>query len=183
MKKGLIAMFGLMAITCLAACDNNASDQPDVENPDTQVVDANITNNQWEENQWNELNPEESRADLYAKTSLTNEDFDEIDASLFPISYTYETYNWETWEMTDSGEYTYPEDIDHSLLLPIHATMIERSIESSSIEDDMIYSSTTATLQDGTIVSILYINNPATLQYVAASVNNGSETSLYTFSY
>ena len=119
------------------------------------------------------------------KTSLTLADLDEIDIALFPTSYTYETYGlvWDVMEMIDSGEYVYPEGLDHSLLIPIHATMIHRDIVSSSIEDGMIYTLADITLQDETIVSVLYINNPTTLQYVAASVNNGDETTLYTFLY
>jgi hypothetical protein len=36
----------------------------------------------------------------------------------------------------------------------------------------MIYTLTNVTLQDGTVIEVLYINNPETLDYVAAGVKN-----------
>ena len=111
-------------------------------------------------------------------TSLTIED---LDNAPFPVSYTYETSDESG--VIDSGEYEYPEDIDHSLLIPTHATMIDREIIDSSIQDGMIYTDVNATLQDDTVVEILYINDPDTLEYVAASVITETETTLYTFAY
>ena len=99
------------------------------------------------------------------------DDLDRIDDTLFPVSYNYETYRWEDEDKSDSGSHTYPEDIDHHLLLPIHEKMESREVVSSGIEDGMIYTIVNATLQDGSVVSILYINDPVTLQYIAASVN------------
>lgn len=123
----------------------------------------------------------------WAKTSLTLDDLNEIDQVLFPKWYSYETYglSWEFSVLKDSGEYQYPEDLDHSLLLPIHATMASREIVDSSIEDNMIYTLTNVTLQDWTPVEILYINHPITLQYYSASVTlkNWDENSLYLFNY
>ena len=118
-----------------------------------------------------------------AKTSLTIEDLDAIDADNFPTGYDYSVFNVAENVLEDEGTYTYPEDLDHSLLLPIHATMASREIVSSGIEDGMIYTLTNVTLQDGTQVQILYINDPVTLQYVAASVENGDTTSNYQFAY
>ena len=111
-------------------------------------------------------------------TSLTIE---ALDNAPFPVSYTYETSDESG--VIDSGEYEYPEDIDHSLLIPTHATMIDREIIDSSIQDGMVYTDVNATLQDDTVVEILYINNPDTLEYVAASVITETETTLYTFAY
>ena len=73
--------------------------------------------------------------------------------------------------------------MDSSLLLPIHATMASREVVSSSIEDGMIYTMTLVKLQDDTEVKVLYINDPITLQYVAASVEMANEITLYTFYY
>ena len=117
-----------------------------------------------------------------AKTSLTIEELENIDEEHFPTSYTYTTYNFDT-ENKDEGDYTYPEDLSHSLLIPEHATMISREVVSSGIEDGMIYTLTNATLQDGTVIEILYINDPVTLEYVAASVQNGNENRNYQFQY
>ena len=117
-----------------------------------------------------------------AKTSLTNEELDELAETHFPASYTYTVYNTKT-EQSDSGEYIYPEDASHTLLLPIHATMASREVVNSGIEDWMIYTDTKVTLQDGTEVNVLYIVNPETLDFVAANVENGSEIKNYQFAY
>lgn len=116
------------------------------------------------------------------KTSLTSEELDQLAETHFPVSYTYSEYNMET-EETSTGEYTYPKDLSHTLLLPIHATMAEREVTSSSIEDGMIYTLTKVTLQDDTEVEVLYINDPKTLNFVAANVENGNETTNYQFVY
>lgn len=115
-------------------------------------------------------------------TSLTEKKLDKLTETHFPKWYTYTVYNEDT-EETHTWEYTYPEDLDHSLLLPIHATMASREVRSSGIEDDMIYTDTKVTLQDDTEVDVLYIVNPETLDFVAANVENGSETTNYQFFY
>ena len=118
----------------------------------------------------------------WAKTSLTNEELEEVIDTHFPKWYTYSVYNTET-EEANAWEYTYPEDLSHTLLLPIHATMASREVLSSAIEDGMIYTNTKVTLQDDTEVSILYIVNPETLDFVAANVENGNEITNYQFVY
>ena len=118
----------------------------------------------------------------WAKTSLTNEELEETIDTHFPKWYTYSVYNEDTKESL-TWEYTYPEDLDHSLLLPIHATMASREVIASGIEDGMIYTLTKVTLQDDTEVNILYIVNPETLDFVAANVENGNETTNYQFVY
>lgn len=118
----------------------------------------------------------------WAKTSLTDEELEEVIDTHFPKWYTYSVYNTET-EASSEWEYTYPEDLDHSLLLPIHATMASREVIASGIEDGMIYTLTKVTLQDDTEVNILYIVNPETLDFVAANVENGNEITNYQFVY
>lgn len=130
---------------------------------------------EWEEN-IDTILPE------WAKTALTDEELEEIIDTHFPKWYDFSVYNTETEVVTD-WSYTYPEDLDHSLLLPIHATMASREILSSGIEDGMIYTDTKVTLQDGTEVSVLYIVNPETLDFVAANVENGNEITNYQFVY
>jgi len=117
-----------------------------------------------------------------AKTSLTDEELEEIIDTHFPKGYTYSVYNTKT-EESNEGEYTYPEDLSHTLLIPIHATMASREVTSSWIEDGMIYTLTKVVLQDDTEVSVLYIVNPETLDLVAANVENGNETTNYQFVY
>ena len=102
----------------------------------------------------------------YTYTELTE---DMIDTCPWPVGYTYEVVSGG--EVVDSGEYTYPEDISHSLLVGEHATMAERTIISSAIEDGMIYTDCDVTLQDDTKLEILYINDPETLNYVACTVS------------
>ena len=115
--------------------------------------------------------------------SLTIEDLERIDETNFPKGYTYIAYNMEEETKIAEWEERYPEDISHTLLIPEHATMISREVLSSGIEDGMIYTLTNAELQDWTIISILYINNPETLDYVAASVENWKENRNYQFMY
>ena len=118
-----------------------------------------------------------------AKTSLTLEDLDNIDATNFPKGYSYSQFNLEENLIGNEWEYTYPEDFSHSLLIPEHATMANREIVSSGIEDGMIYTLTNVTLQDDTQIQILYIVDPVTLQYVAASVENWNTSTNYQFVY
>ena len=168
MKKSMLMLFGLMTMAFLVGCTPKTSE---VETP----VEEDVVVDVEEENFDVEL-PE------WAKTSLTNEELEWLTETNFPKWYTYTVYNMET-EESNNGEYTYPEDISHSLLLPIHATMASREVTSSSIEDGMIYTLAKVTLQDDTEVEILYINDPVTLNFVAANVENGNETTNYQFVY
>ena len=113
---------------------------------------------------------------------LTEEDIESFEENNFPKGYTYTIYNSES-EETTTWSYEYPEDLSHTLLLPIHATMANREIISSWIEDDMIYTLTNVTLQDDTVVSVLYINDPESKNFVAANVENWNETTNYQFIY
>jgi hypothetical protein len=61
--------------------------------------------------------------------------------------------------------------------------MASREILSSGIEDGMIYTLTKVTLQDETEIQVLYIVNPKTKDYVAATVENGTTTTNYQFIY
>jgi hypothetical protein len=61
--------------------------------------------------------------------------------------------------------------------------MASREITSSGIQDGMIYTDTTVTLQDGTIIKVLYIVDPVTLNFVAANVENGNISTNYQFVY
>lgn len=195
-------MLGLMTVLFLAACEKQPVHEV-VDNPDV-VADVNLENggeniengevediNNWENNDVEVINNEGiennnweiDAVETYAKTSLTAEDLNEIDSVLFPAGYNYQVYDSQTWDPKDQWEYVYPEDIDHSLLLPIHATMANREIVSSWIEDGMIYTLTNVELQDGTVAMVLYINNPVTLEYLSASVNTEKEVTLYGFNY
>lgn len=119
----------------------------------------------------------------WAKTSLTSEEIDELAETHFPKGYTYSVFNMDENLIGDEGETTYPEDLSHTLLIPEHATMASRTVISSGIEDGMIYTDTEVTLQDGTIVKVLYIVDPVTLNFVAANAENGNISTNYQFVY
>lgn len=116
-------------------------------------------------------------------TTLTLEEMYELS---YPASYTYETTNKETEEVTDSGEYSYTAEdgtVNDAVLLPFWATVAEETLVDSSIQDAMNYITTNYTLQDGVTGTCLYIVDPVTSQFVAASVETETETILYTFAY
>jgi len=119
----------------------------------------------------------------WAKTSLTNEELDKIAETNFPKGYHYSTFNTTENIKWDEWEYTYPEDLSHTLLIPEHATMASREVTSSGIEDGMIYTLTRITLQDDTEIEVLYINDPVTLNFVAVSSMNSGVSTLYQFNY
>lgn len=171
MKKTTLWIVALLSIATLAGCNlNNNNPEENIPEETVEVVDT------IEEENIDTVLPE------WAKTSLTNEELEETIDTHFPKWYTYSVYNEDTKESL-TWEYTYPEDLDHSLLLPIHATMASREVIASGIEDGMIYTLTKVTLQDDTEVNILYIVNPETLDFVAANVENGNEITNYQFVY
>jgi len=121
--------------------------------------------------------------DIYGKTSLTVNDLKTIDELLFPKWYSYQTYQLSDWSISDAGDYKYENDVDHSLLIPIHDWMVSREIVSSNAEKNMIYTKVNVTLSNDKIVPVLYINDIDTLKYVFATVYTDKETIMYTFNY
>ena len=119
----------------------------------------------------------------WAKLSLTNEELDDLAETNFPKGYSYSTYDIEKDEAWDEGKTDYSEGISHSLLIPEHAAMVSREVLSSAIEDGMIYTDTEATLKDGSKVEILYIVDPVTLHFVAATVEKPTKSINYQFFY
>ena len=118
--------------------------------------------------------------ETYVKTSLTNEDIDHIEEIMPPLSFDFETWNMDDETMVESGHYDYPEDVENwYVFIPEHATMASREVKSSGIQDGMIYTDTDVTLQDDTVVSVLYIHDPETLFVRAITVENGNYTTYY----
>lgn len=118
--------------------------------------------------------------ETYVKTSLTNEDIDHIEEILPPLSFDYETWNIADETMVESGHYDYPADLETwYVFIPEHATMASREVVSSWIEDGMIYTLADVTLQDDTVVTVLYIHDPETLFVRAITVENGNYTTYY----
>ena len=166
-------MLGLMCVAFLSACN-----KPTVNNPEVNVNNPESNTNVEDNTEVNDIQVENTETHL--KTSLSNEDLDELEQILLPISYVYEKYTWTSEWAIDNGEYTYNE---WDTLLPSLGTITNREIQSSNLQDDMIYTDTLVTLEDGSQYSLLYVNNPDTLQFVAASVSDSETTALYTFRY
>ena len=119
---------------------------------------------------------------LYGSESLTLDELNVIKKELFPVSYSYTTYNREDWSISDSGNYIYPSGEDKSLL-PVEDVAVSKDIYSSEIKDGLIYTMVSFVLEDGETVSVLYINNPETLKYTFATVYAKEWTTLYSFKY
>ena len=114
----------------------------------------------------------------YIKTSLTLEDIEQIEETLAPLSYSYNTIDKTTEQTIDEWTYTAPEG-ENKLTIPEYDTMISREVLSSSIEDHMIYTLTNLTQEDGKVISVLYINDPETLFCRAISVETDEKVTLY----
>lgn len=209
MKIKTLGIVALLAISCLALTGCNKSDNTEMANPASVYCEDNGWTLQLEEWAWlcmfddgsyceewsyyrgecekgeimyNTLD-EDSVLPEWAKTSLTSEELDEIAETNFPKWYSYTTFNMDENVAGDEWNVEYPEDLSHTLLIPEHATMASREVLSSWIEDGMIYTLTKVTLQDDTVISVLYIVNPVTLEFVAASVENWNISTNYQFVY
>lgn len=109
----------------------------------------------------------------YYVNSLTFADLEEIAKSYFPESSTYTVVNLET-EETANRENVYHEDTLHNLtnVTPNFPAITQQKLISSGIEDWMIYTNFDVTFENGTTGNVLYINNPESLRFVAATVEN-----------
>lgn len=109
----------------------------------------------------------------YYVNSLTFADLEEIAKSYFPESSTYTVVNLET-EETANRENVYHEDTPHNLtnVTPNFPAITQQKLISSGIEDWMIYTNFDVTFENGTTGNVLYINNPESLRFVAATVEN-----------
>ena len=120
----------------------------------------------------------------YFVESLTYEDLEEIAKSYFPTSSTYTIVDLATEETTNK-ENLYHEDTPHNLvnITPDFAPIKEQTLLSSAIEDGMIYTNFDVVYDNGTTGNVLYINNPETLNFVAATVESEGMSVNYQFSY
>ena len=119
------------------------------------------------------------------ETSKTSLDLGELIGLIenhFPKSYTFTKFNMTTNESEGSGKHIYNR-MELGYLTPENTKMIDREVTSSGIEDGMIYTMVKATLDDERQIDVLYIVNPETLDFVAASVEDGDITTNYQFSY
>jgi len=163
-----------MCIAFLSACDKPAVDNPEVTNNPEDINEINVNDVNEVEDTEVENNPG------YIKESLNNEDLSELEQVLLPVSHKYEKYTFASDWLAESGEYTYSE---WSALLPIIEARTSRDVQTSDIQDGMIYTNTLVTMWDGKQYSVLYVNNPNTLEFVAASVSDDESTVLYSFRY
>lgn len=167
MKKNLFLMLWLASIILIAGCGLQK-----VENTNTTGNDVN-TPEEISEKDLAEIHPE------WVATSLTIKDIEHIEETMPPLSYSYETYDMETDTTVNTGSYKLAEGEEPIFMIPEYATMANREIISSGIEDDMIYTLVKMTLQDDTELEVLYINEPDTLFCRAISVANGNQYTLY----
>ena len=116
--------------------------------------------------------------------SLTYEDLEGIAETNFPTSSTYTIVDMATEETTNK-ENLYHEDTPHNLLniTPDFAPTTEQNLLSSGIEDGMIYTNLDVTFDNGTTGNVLYINDPETLNFLAATVESEGMYINYQFVY
>ncbi len=162
MKKNLLVMCGLIGVLVISGCGKSKNVEEEVQPAKEYVY---------------------SISDIYGKTSFTLEDLSIIADEKFPSSYSYAIYQGEWKENTDSGEYTYPSDMSHDLLLPEYVNVVSSELVSSRADNGKINTVVKATTYDGKVYSILYINDSETLRYLAASVEDDEGVVLYTFHY
>jgi hypothetical protein len=116
--------------------------------------------------------------------SLTYEDLEGIAEMNFPTSSTYTVVDLATEETTNK-ENLYHEDTPHNLvnITPDFAPIKEQTLLSSAIEDGMIYTNFDVTFDNDTTGNVLYINDPETLNFVAATVESEGMSVNYQFAY
>ena len=116
--------------------------------------------------------------------SLTYEDLEGIAEMNFPTSSTYTIVDLATEEATNK-ENLYHEDTPHNLvnITPDFAPIKEQTLLSSAIEDGMIYTNFDVTFDNDTTGNVLYINDPETLNFVAATVESEGMSVNYQFTY
>ncbi len=100
----------------------------------------------------------------------------------FPKSYTYSKFNMSGNVIEDEWKHIYSR-MELWYLTPEYSNIVDREVMSSGIEDGMIYTLVKATLDTWKTVEILYINNPETLDFVAATVEDWDLSTNYQFSY
>ncbi len=119
---------------------------------------------------------------VYSNTSLDMWGIISATENHFPKSYTYSKYDFVKSENLWEGSHVYNR-MDLWYLTPESEYITDREILSSWIEDWMIYTLMKATMKDGHEFEVLYINDPETLNFVAANIEDENITTNYQFSY
>ena len=128
------------------------------------------------------VDPVDETPAVYSNTSLDLWWIISATENNFPKSYTYSKYDFAKSENLWEGSHVYNR-MDLWYLTPESEYITDREILSSWIEDWMIYTLMKATMEDGHEFEVLYINDPETLNFVAASVEDENITTNYQFSY
>lgn len=178
MKKNVLLMLWLASVVLLAWCgDQNVENITD-ENQDVVAVEDNNTTDE----EVVAVSDEEILATHpeWVAASLTVEDLERIEQTMPPLSYTYQTFDMDTESIVNEGSYELAEGQEPVFMIPEYATMASREVKSSWIQDDMIYTLVKMTLQDDTVLDVLYVNEPDTLFCRAINVENDNLNTLYT---
>jgi len=168
MKKNLLLVLSLSAIILLTGCK-----QAEPVDESNQPLDQDEVTTNVDDEQIDQDHPE------WTKTSLTTDDLKHIEETLPPLSYVYETYDMKAQSIVNSGSYEVAEWENPVFSIPEYSSMVDREVTNSWIEDDMIYTLATITLDDGSSLDVLYVNEPDTLFCRAIEVINGGQTTLY----
>lgn len=118
----------------------------------------------------------------YVKESLDLSELDKIIEDNFPSSYIYSTYSYSGNNIGDEYDHVYS-TWEIGILTPEYSNIIDRELLNSGIEDWMIYTLVKATLDNWNEIQALYIVDPNTFDFVAASIEDGDLVSNYQFQY
>lgn len=114
--------------------------------------------------------------------SLTMEEIKDLFKTHFPKSYTYSDFNIASNLIEDEGEHTYTAE-EAGILTPKHSEIQGSQVISSGIQDGMVYNDTLSTLENGSLISVVYVINPDTLNFVTAKVTDWEHQVTYKFAY
>ena len=168
MKKNLMLMLGLVSIVLLVWCGKNK-----VENIESDTISNENNVEEWSIEYVDPDHPN------WVAVSLSNEDLDWIDQIIPPLWYYYQTYDSQKMAVVDAGEINVAQWEESVFSIPEYDNMVNREVINSGIEDDMIYTNTKLTLNDGSVLDVLYVNEPDTLFYKSISIQGGGLTTLY----
>lgn len=195
MKKSLFLSLLLIGGIALTGCQKSDWEQEVSQYP---VAEQVCLDNGWEvtvDEEWKDIcllggraiyladmeeNPEVPAE--WAKTSLDMGELIWLIETHFPKSYTYTKYNDATNESEGEWRYVY-DRMELGFLTPENHHMVDREVTSSGIKDGMIYTMVKATMDDGRTINVLYVVDPETLNFFAATVEDGDITTNYQFSY
>ncbi len=133
-------------------------------------------------NKSGDINDETPVVETAQKQSLNLGELIGLIENHFPKAYDYSVFNMTDNLIENEWRHVYNR-MELGYLTPEYSNIVDREVTSSGIQDGMIYTMVKATLDDGQQIDVLYIVNPETLDFVAASVEDGDTTTNYQFSY